>query len=35
MADRARTRYGDQVVPDEVIADQAQVIARAGAWLSQ
>jgi hypothetical protein len=35
MADRARTRYGDQVVPDEVIADQAQVIARAVAWLSQ
>ncbi len=35
MADRSRTRYGDQVVPDEVIADQAQVVARAIAWLSQ
>jgi carboxyl-terminal processing protease len=33
MADRAKTRYGDQVVPDEVIADQTQVVARAMAWL--
>jgi carboxyl-terminal processing protease len=33
MADRAKTPYGDQVVPDEVIADQTQVAARAIAWL--
>ncbi len=35
MADRAKTPYGDQVVPDEVITDQAQVVSRAIAWLSQ
>jgi carboxyl-terminal processing protease len=35
MADRTKARYGDQVVPDEVITDQAQVVARAVAWLSQ
>jgi C-terminal processing protease CtpA/Prc len=29
MADRTKTRYGDQVAPDEIIADAAQVVARA------
>ena len=33
MADRAKTRYGDQVAPDEAIADPAQVVARAVDWL--
>ena len=33
MADRTRARYGDTVIPDEVIADRDQLIARAVAWL--
>ena len=33
MADRTQTRYGDQVQPDEVIADRAELVNRAIAWL--
>ena len=33
MADRAKTRFGDSVPPDEVISDQAQAIQRAIEWL--
>lgn len=33
MADRARNRYGDRVVPDEVITDQEAAIRRAITWL--
>jgi carboxyl-terminal processing protease len=33
MADRTRARYGDVVVPDEVIADRAQLAARAVSWI--
>ena len=33
MADRSRKAYGDVVVPDEVIDDPAQTVARAIAWL--
>ena len=33
MADRTRQVYGDQVPPDEVIADTAQAVQRAIAWL--
>ena len=33
MADRVKTRFGDSIPPDEVIADSAQTIQRAIAWL--
>jgi carboxyl-terminal processing protease len=33
MADRNRTPYGGQVVPDEVVTDSSQVVDRAIAWL--
>ena len=33
MADRAKNRFGDSIAPDEVIADPAQAIQRAIAWL--
>lgn len=33
MADRHRTKYGDSVAPDELIADPSQVVPRAIAWL--
>ena len=33
MADRARTKYGDQVQPDETIDGQSAVVERAVAWL--
>jgi carboxyl-terminal processing protease len=33
MADRAKTRFGEPVPPDEVISDQAQAIQRAIGWL--
>jgi len=33
MADRIKTRFGDSIPPDEVIADPAQTILRAIAWL--
>lgn len=33
MADRAKNRYGDRVVPDEVIPNQSDAIQRAIAWL--
>jgi carboxyl-terminal processing protease len=33
MADRERTPYGDQVMPDETITDPAQLVQRALAWL--
>jgi hypothetical protein len=32
MADRARTKYGDSIPPDEVVAD-SEVVVRAIAWL--
>jgi C-terminal processing protease CtpA/Prc len=32
-ADRAQTQYGDAIVPDEVITGDAEVVARAVAWL--
>lgn len=32
MADRARTKYGDSVPPDEIVAD-SEVVVRAIAWL--
>lgn len=35
MADRNKTMFGDRVVPDEEIADTAQVVPRAVQWLSQ
>jgi len=34
MADRAKTKYGSAIVPDEVIADPDEVVRRAVAWLS-
>ena len=34
MADRNKTRYGDQVVPDELIADPAGTVTRAIEWLN-
>lgn len=33
MADRAKTRFGEPVPPDEIITDQAQAIQRAIEWL--
>lgn len=33
MADRTRRPYGDQVPPDETVADSAQAVQRAIAWL--
>lgn len=33
MADRARTKYGDSIAPDEVLPDSAQAVGRAIAWL--
>ena len=33
MADRTKTRYGDIVVPDEVISDQSEAVQRAVAWI--
>jgi carboxyl-terminal processing protease len=33
MADRHRTKYGDSIAPDEVVADPGQVVPRAIAWL--
>jgi carboxyl-terminal processing protease len=33
MADRARTKYGYAVTPDELVLDAAQVVERAIAWL--
>jgi carboxyl-terminal processing protease len=33
MADRAKTKYGDQVQPDETIEGQSSVVDRAVAWL--
>jgi hypothetical protein len=33
MADRTKTRYGDSVVPDEVVGDSAELINRAVSWL--
>ena len=33
MADRQRTTYGDRVMPDEVLTDRSELIARAVAWL--
>jgi hypothetical protein len=33
MADRHRTKYGDSVAPDELIAEPSQVVPRAIAWL--
>jgi carboxyl-terminal processing protease len=33
MADRNKTRFGDTIAPDEVIADPSQAIQRAIAWL--
>jgi carboxyl-terminal processing protease len=35
MADRSLTRYGQAVVPDEVIGDPAQTVQRAIEWLLQ
>jgi len=33
MADRAKTKYGFALMPDEVLTDPAQVVERAIAWL--
>jgi len=33
MADRTRTRYGDSILPDEVVTDPDQAAQRALAWL--
>jgi hypothetical protein len=33
MADRAKTKYGYAVAPDELVADPSQVLERAMAWL--
>lgn len=33
MADRTKTRYGDSVVPDEVVSDPAETVNRAVSWL--
>lgn len=33
MADRAKTRFGDSISPDEIISDPAQAIQRAVQWL--
>jgi carboxyl-terminal processing protease len=33
MADRTRTRYGDSIVPDEIVTDASQAVQRAIAWL--
>jgi hypothetical protein len=33
MADRAKTKYGHAVAPDEVVSEPAQVVDRAVAWL--
>jgi carboxyl-terminal processing protease len=33
MADRAKTRFGDSIPPDEIISDPAQAIERAVQWL--
>lgn len=33
MADRNRNRYGDQILPDEVIMDPAETLSRAVDWL--
>ena len=33
MADRTGTRYGDQVVPDELLSDRSELIRRAVEWL--
>jgi carboxyl-terminal processing protease len=35
MADRARTKYGDVIVPDEIISDSDAAVARAIAWLRE
>jgi hypothetical protein len=35
MADRAKTRYGDSVPPDEVVVDPDEAVQRAIAWLRQ
>ncbi len=34
MADRTRTKYGDSIVPDEVITDPGETLRRAIAWLT-
>jgi carboxyl-terminal processing protease len=33
MADRTQAKYGDSIVPDEVVTDPSQVVQRALAWL--
>ena len=33
MADRARTKYGYSIAPDELVTDPAQVVNRAIEWL--
>ena len=33
MADRAKTKYGFALIPDEALSDPAQVVERAVAWL--
>ncbi len=33
MADRAKTRFGDSIPPDEIISDSTQAIQRAVQWL--
>jgi carboxyl-terminal processing protease len=33
MADRHRTKHGDSIAPDELVADPSQVVPRAIAWL--
>jgi hypothetical protein len=35
MADRAKTRYGDSIPPDEVIGDPDEAVRRAMTWLQQ
>jgi hypothetical protein len=34
MADRARTKYGDTIAPDEIVTDPDQAVQRAVSWLS-
>jgi hypothetical protein len=34
MADRARTRFGDTIAPDEIVTDPDQAVERAVSWLS-
>jgi hypothetical protein len=33
MADRNKVKYGDQITPDEVVADPTETMQRAITWL--